>query len=62
MDIKAESTQAITEDIFKFPGNKPIRSDLLQRISRLSGALTENFGENKVFFSFSRSVELTFSL
>jgi hypothetical protein len=49
MNLKFESTQAITEDIFQLPGNKPIRSDLLQRISRLSGALTENFGENKVF-------------
>ncbi|KAJ7925888.1 hypothetical protein B0H13DRAFT_1973766 [Mycena leptocephala] len=51
----AELREAITEDIFELPGNKPIRSDLLQRISRLSGALTENFGENKIRVSFNKN-------
>jgi hypothetical protein len=45
-------TQAITEEVFELPTDTPIRSYLLHRISRLSGALTENFGQQKVFSFF----------
>ncbi|KAJ6604756.1 hypothetical protein DFH09DRAFT_1300923 [Mycena vulgaris] len=38
----------ITEEIFDLPINKPISTDLLRRVSRLSGALTENFGQSKI--------------
>ncbi|KAJ6503426.1 hypothetical protein C8R47DRAFT_1106099 [Mycena vitilis] len=47
--------EAITEDVFELPVDKPIRTDLLHRISRLSGALTENFGQNKVRVSYVKN-------
>lgn len=54
-------TQNIVEDVFELPLNKTIRSDLLQRISRLSGALTQNFGENKAYiFLLDWFTKLTF--
>ncbi|KAF7339380.1 hypothetical protein MSAN_02151900 [Mycena sanguinolenta] len=43
----ADLNANIMEDVFELPVDKPIRSDLLHRISRLSGALTQSFGENK---------------
>ncbi|KAJ7837507.1 hypothetical protein B0H14DRAFT_1095576 [Mycena olivaceomarginata] len=51
----ADINANIVEDIFELPLNKTIRSDLLQRISRLSGALTQNFGENKVRVAFHKN-------
>lgn len=38
------SVQNIEEKIFMLPAKKAISPDLLQRISRLSGAFTENLG------------------
>jgi hypothetical protein len=40
--------QEIQEETFKLPREGPIRKDLLQRISRLAGAFTENFGNDIV--------------
>ncbi|KAF7347747.1 hypothetical protein MVEN_01532100 [Mycena venus] len=51
----ADLNASIVEDVFELPVDKSIRSDLLQRISRLSGALTQNFGENKVRLSFIKT-------
>ncbi|KAJ6575225.1 hypothetical protein B0H19DRAFT_1127757 [Mycena capillaripes] len=47
--------EEIADDVFELPVGKPIKSDLLRRISRLSGALTENFGENKIRVSFNKN-------
>ncbi|KAF8216116.1 hypothetical protein K438DRAFT_1800095 [Mycena galopus ATCC 62051] len=50
----ADLNASITEDVFELPVDKPIRSDLLQRISRLSGALAQEFGENKIRVAFKK--------
>ncbi|KAJ7110108.1 hypothetical protein C8R44DRAFT_634657 [Mycena epipterygia] len=50
-DLKA----AMVEEVFELPVDKPISRDLLHRISRLSGAFTENFGQRKVRVSFNKS-------
>ncbi|KAK7064139.1 hypothetical protein R3P38DRAFT_2822664 [Favolaschia claudopus] len=46
---------SIAEDVFELPVEKSIRNDLLQRISRLSGAFTQTFGQNSVRISFHKS-------
>ncbi|KAJ7487709.1 hypothetical protein B0H11DRAFT_1107355 [Mycena galericulata] len=46
--------EAISEDVFELPIDKPIRTELLQRVSRLSGALTENFGPRQIRVTFNR--------
>ncbi|KAJ6610101.1 hypothetical protein B0H10DRAFT_1954142 [Mycena sp. CBHHK59/15] len=46
--------EAMGEEVFELPIDKPIREDILHRISRLSGALTENFGQGKVRVSFDK--------
>jgi len=38
--------QRILEDTFELPTKIPMRQDLLQRISRISGAFMENIGNN----------------
>ncbi|KAJ7181769.1 hypothetical protein C8R43DRAFT_280885 [Mycena crocata] len=48
-----ELKAALVEDVFELPIDKPIRVDLLKRISQLSGAFTENFGPGKVRIVFS---------
>ncbi|KAJ7103420.1 hypothetical protein B0H15DRAFT_942874 [Mycena belliarum] len=47
----ADLKMAITEDFLESPVDKPLRNDLLERISRLSGAFTENFGQRQVRMS-----------
>lgn len=39
----------LSEVVFTLPTDKPIRNDLLQRISRISGAFTENWGLGNVY-------------
>ncbi|KAJ7783900.1 hypothetical protein DFH07DRAFT_908990 [Mycena maculata] len=48
----ADLKNAITEDVFELPVERPIRNDLLRRISELSGAFAENFGPRTVRVSF----------
>ncbi|KAJ7293684.1 hypothetical protein C8J57DRAFT_34889 [Mycena rebaudengoi] len=47
-----ELKEAIVEDVIEFPNSKPISPRLLRRISRESGALTENFGQGKLRITF----------
>ncbi|KAJ6519930.1 hypothetical protein C8R45DRAFT_953295 [Mycena sanguinolenta] len=58
----ADLNANIMEDVFELPVNKPIRSDLLHRISRLSGALAQSFGENKVRVAFNKNNARTASI
>ncbi|KAJ7235909.1 hypothetical protein B0H12DRAFT_1238648 [Mycena haematopus] len=57
----ADLNANIAEDLFELPVDKPIRSDLLHRISRLSGALAQNFGNNKAWILFRSICEVDFS-
>lgn len=43
--------QEVVNDIFELPGKADIKPELLQRISRLSGAFTESLGSGKVSIS-----------
>jgi len=53
--------KSITEEIFRLPTKAPIAPDLLQRISRLAGALLENIGSKgtvRIFAKTPRSMDI----
>ncbi|KAJ7706072.1 hypothetical protein B0H17DRAFT_1035513 [Mycena rosella] len=52
-DHIANLTAAIAEEVFDSPIKKPMKGDVLRRISRLSGALTENFGREQIRVSYN---------
>lgn len=47
-DLCFNSIQNVAEDTFELPMDQPIRPHLLRRISRISGAFTQDFGPRKV--------------